>query len=266
MKKDFKVSLEMIKNSVLATRLNDDNLRYYIDNSSYAKKHKLPNLTELTRKELEMTYAACRDYACNSLIESLTTFDDAKNDQVKELDCNKDSFFLLARVRTNWESQTVEETAEERKYMGFTILTEKNLSHFPGRVLYGYRSGVDKSMIAHIYPCDSNTDGYETDPLKLTNLPEILLDIEDLCKEALRLKAYSQVTIETKTTKQQKGIKKGTTLTPDAVIAIDEISPDDKLAAKERRLPIVLIHKGRQTIMRVFDAHERAELANPALI
>ena len=256
----------MIKNSVLATRLNDDSLRYYIDNSSYAKKHKLPDLTELTREELEATYATCRDYACNSLVDNLITFGGAKSSEVKELNCDKDSFFLLARVRTNWESQTVEETAEKRKYMGFTILTEKNLSHFPGRVLYGYRSGVDKSMIAHIYPCDSNTDGYEADPLKLTNLPEILLDIEDLCKEALRLKAYSQVTIETKTAKQQKGIKKGVALTPDAVIAIDEISPDDKLAAKERRLPIVLIHKGQQTVMRVFDAHERAELANPTLI
>ena len=263
---DFKVSLEMIKNSVLATRLNDDSLRYYIDNSSYAKKHELPNLAEATRKELETAYVACRDYACNSLVDSLITFDDAKNGQVKELNCDKDHFFLLARVRTNWENRTIEETAEARRYMGFTILTEKNLSHFPGRVLYGYRSGVDASMIAHIYPCDSNTDRYETDPLKLTDTPEILLAAEDLRKEALRLKAYSQVTIETKTAKQPKGIKKGTTLTPDAVIAIDEISPDDKLAAKERRLPIVLIHKGQQTVMRVFDAHERAELANPALI
>ena len=263
---DFKVSLEMINNSVLATRLNDDSLRYYIDNSSYAKKHELPNLAEATRKELEMTYVACRDYACNSLVDSLITFDDTKNGQVKELNCDKDHFFLLARVRTNWENRTIEETAEARRYIGFTILTEKNLSHFPGRVLYGYRSGVDASMIAHIYPCDSNTDCYETDPLKLTDTPEILLDAKDLCKEALQLKAYSQVTIETKATKQQKGIKKGTALTPDAVIAIDEISPDDKLAAKERRLPIVLIHKGQQTVMRVFDAHERAELANPALI
>ena len=256
----------MIKNSVLATRLNDDNLRYYIDNSSYAKKHKLPDLTELTRKELEATYTTCRDYACNSLVDSLITFNGAKNGQVKELDCDKDHFFLLARVRTNWENRTIEETAEARRYIGFTILTEKNLSHFPGRVLYGYRSGVDMSMIAHIYPCDSNTDCYETDPLKLTDTPEILLDIEDLCEAALRLKVYNQVTIETKTAKRQKGIKKGAVLAPDEVIAIDKISPDDKLAAKERGLPVVLIHRGRQTIMKVFDAHERVELANPALI
>ena len=256
----------MISNTVLANRLDDDGLRTRINGSSYARKHRLPEMTKATREVLEATYAACRNYACNSIVDNLTAFEDMRSGQVKELFCDRDSFFLLARVRTNWESRTIEETAEVRKYVGFTILTEKNLSHFPGRVLYGYKSGVDASMIAHIYPYDSDTDGYETDPLKLTKLPEILLDIDDLCDKALRLKAYNQITIETKAAVERDGIKKGIALTPDYVIAINEITPDDKTAAEERGLPIILVHSNPQTIMEVFDAHDRAELANPVLI
>ena len=255
----------MVKSSELAKRLSIDDLRQRIELSSYARKHK--NVVPITaRKELEKAYVVCRDYACSSIVNSLMSFHDLKGGQIYHLDCNKDSFYVLARVRTNWESKTMEETAEARRYVGFTMLTEKNLSHFPGRVLYGYQKGIDPSMIAHIYPYDSDTDGYETDPLKLTKHPEMLLDAKDLASEALRLKAYCQVTIETKVAKRRDGVDKGAVLLPDVVVAIDKISSDDKLAAKERGLPIVLIHRGSKTIMEVFDAHERAELANPALI
>lgn len=246
--------------SILAAKLDDGELRARIDRSSYATKHKLPSMsTVAAREELEATYVACRDYACNSIVNSLTTFDNLRDGEIYDLDCSKDHFFLLARVRTNWESKTIEETAEARKYLGFTVLTEQNLSHFPGRVLYGYWRGIDPAMIAHIYPCDSDTDGYETDPLKLSKFSEMLLDMGDLCESALKMKAYCQVTISSK-------MPNGSVLMPDAVIAIGEIGPDDRLAAKERGLPILLIHKTPNTVMEVYDAHERAELANPTLI
>ena len=256
----------MIDSSVIASRLSDEDLRLRIQRSSYARKHILARATVLnSREKLEQAFVACRDYACNSIVDNIMSFNGIKKESIKHLYCNKDTFFLLARVRTNWESGTIEETANVRKYVGFTVLTEKNLSHFPGRVLYGYRKGIDASMIAHIYPCDSDTNGYETDPLKLTKYPELLLDIDDLCEEALRLKAYSQVTIETKIAKRHDGAKEGSALMPDVVVAIDKISADDKLASKERNLPILLIHSEPDTVIRVFDAHDRAELANPAL-
>lgn len=244
----------------------DDELEYLIKGSSYANKilEKIP--TEMSRTELESLYKKCREYACKSIVDRLKSFKEMQAGKIYHLDCKTDSFFILARVRTNYEMSTIEETSQERAFLSFSILTEKNLSHFPGRVVYGYRTGVYPSMIGYIYHHDADTYAYAKTRLELSELPEELLDVEDLCAQALLEKTYSQVSVESKTKTYVGPIINTAVLQPDVVIAIDTPTQDDLLAAAQRNLPILVLHRSPTTVMNIHDLFFTPDLSNPIYI
>ena len=123
-------------------------LMYSVIESSFVRKKNIAlDRYYIGRPELEQLHKYCRCYACESIVGSLMSFKDARPGQIYHLYCDREHFYILARVRTNWEQKTIEETAEDRKFLSFTVLTENNLSHFPGRVLYGYYTGITPSMI-----------------------------------------------------------------------------------------------------------------------
>lgn len=251
----------------IASQLTDDELIYLINSSSYIKKHKLPEAKkEDGRKFLEQLYLECRSDACNSIIDNLRDFTEFEPGKTYHIYCDREQFYILARVRTNWEKKTIEETAESRRYLSFTILTEKNLSHFPGRVLYGYYNGVKPSMIGYIYSEDGNTQACAEKRLELAEMPEELYDIKDLCEAARKKETYCQVSIESKT-KQYVGPRIITsTLLPAVVISIEKASNDDKKAARQRRLPHIILHPGPETITKVHNLFPTPDLLSPKYI
>ena len=245
----------------------DEELRYALENSSYVKKvlKKQTPLVSADRTKLENLYKKAREYACTSIISHLNNFNGMDAGKVYHLDCKKDHFFILARVRTNYEKSTIEETAKERDYLSFSILTEKNLSHYPGRVLYGYQ-GISPQMIGFIYHHDADTYAYATTRLELSELPEELLDIEDLCNGALSEKTYCELSIQSKIITYTGPIMKTDVLFPSVVVSVDAPTHDDLLAATQRKLPILVLHRSPKTIMNIHDMFFTQELSNPMLI
>ena len=243
----------------------DEELRYSLETSSYIKKVFKKQVSSMDRAELENLYKKARGYACESIANHLKTFEGMDTGKVYHLDCSNDCFYILARVRTNYERSTIEETARERDFLSFSILTEKNLSHFPGRVIYGYQR-ISPSMIGYICHRDADTFAYARTRLELSEFPEELLDIEDLCANALLEKTYCQVSIRSKITSYIGPIIATETLLPSIVIAIDSPSKDDLLAATQRKLPILVLHRSAETIMNVYDMFFTPELSSPKLI
>ncbi len=251
----------------IASQLTDDELIYLINNSSYINKYNIPKAQKKDgRKVLEQLYLTCRSYACESIVDNLRDFTEFEAGKTYHIYCDREHFYILARVRTNWEKKTIEETAESRRYLSFTILTEKNLSHFPGRVLYGYYNGVKPSMIGYIYSEDGNTQAYAKTRLDLAEMPEELYDIKDLCEAARKKETYCQVSIESKT-KQYVGPRIITSpLLPAVVISIGKASEDDIIAARQRGLPHIILHPGRKTTTRVHDFFPTPGLSSPRYI
>lgn len=251
--------MDMIK------KMFDEELYYSLKTSSYAKKILKTQIPSMNRIELENLYGKAREYACESIASHLTTFDSMDSGGIYHLSCNNDRFYVLARVRTNYENDTLENTAKERAFLSFSILTEKNLSHFPGRVIYGYQK-ISPSMIGYICHHDADTFPYAETRLELSEATEELLDIEDLCAQALSEKTYCQVSIKTKKTSYAGPIRTAEVLLPSVVIAIDSPKKDDLLAAAQRKLPILVLHRSAKTIMHVYDMFFTPELSNPKLI
>ena len=245
--------------------ISSTTLAYLINESSYARKNHIETISaDMDRKSLESLYIACREYACSSIVNHLTKFDNLKAGEIYHLFCNTNKFYILARVRTNWEKPSIEETAEKRRFLSFSILTEKNVSHYPGLVLYGFHNGVKPSMIGYIFPRDADTIADAKNRLELSDEPEILLDIEDLCRAAWEKRTYCQVSIESKTIEYINGVPPKTkALQPEVVIAIDEPTKNDIFAARQRKLPILVLHRRKNTIMNVCDQFPIQGLRNP---
>lgn len=243
--------------------LDTEGLLWQIHGSSYyTKKIGKIHITQATSSRmLAKMYLRCRDYACSSIVNSLMSFDELQPGRVYHIDCdNCKPFHILARVRTNVEDPTIEATAERRKFLSFSILTEKNLSHFPGRVLYGYRTGVEPSMIGYIYEHDGDTQEQVETRWELAEIPKELLDCSDLCARALKRKTYCQVSVESKYKKPDGASEP---LRPDAVLAINKITADDRRAATMRNLPILILQQGRNTVATIEDFFFIPEFAFP---
>lgn len=92
----------------LISQLFDDELIDLINSSSCIKKHILPEAKkEDGREVLEQRYLRCRFYACNSIVKGLRNFTEFKPGKTYHIYCNRKRFYILARVRTNWEKKTI---------------------------------------------------------------------------------------------------------------------------------------------------------------
>lgn len=238
-------------------------LKYTIRESSYYRKHCQPlDLEALSRPELNELYAHARKYACSSIVNSLYRVDHLKPD-VNHLYCKRSKFRILARTRTNWETGSMEETASRRNFLSFCVLEHRNLSHFPGLALYGYRSHLTPSMIGHISHIDANTLSYANNWTELTEDFNELLDIDDLLNRTLEKQTYCQLSIATNYT-DDSGVFYP--LLPDCIISIGKIDRNAEDASQRTGLPILLIHPADNTICHVHDFYATPDLAQPYIL
>lgn len=192
--------------------------------------------------EIGKLYAECRSYATNSIVSSLYPLSSLTQ---KVTHLYGESFNMLVRVRTGelFEAESLKDTFKIRTFCSFSIINEKNLSHYSSSddVLYGYYTGVSADLIAHIYPMDSLSSADARYESKLTKLPNMLLDIRDLNKATIENKTYNQLCVRTKT-------KSGKILWPDCIVCINEISEKSWKVAEELQLKIIVIHKQKGAI------------------
>jgi len=232
-----------------------------IENSSYFAKNDIKNSilwknikTEENQdidlsidyySEIMDLYHECRSYATSSIVNSLYPLNELSS---KVTHIQNQHFNILARVRTMWEDKKLSDTFEIRTFCSFSILTEKNMSHYGDSVLYGYYTNVSEDLIAHIFPKDSLSEAGARYESELTKKNNMLLDIEDLNQFTLKLKTYNQLCIRTKT-------KDGKILWPDCIVCIDEIDERSQIVADELDLKIVVLHKNEDTIERNDDIY-----------
>lgn len=187
--------------------------------------------------EITNLYIRCREYATKSIIDSLYPLNTIPS-KIYHL---TGTFNILARVRTMWEVKELDETFRIRTFCSFSILTEKNMSHYGNSVLYGYYTGVTPESIAHIYPIDSLSNAEAALESELTKRTNMLLDMNDLNQATLERKTYNQLCIRTKS-------KDGKILHPDCIVCIDELDEKSQEIADEMGLPIVILDKKPDTI------------------
>lgn len=243
-----------------------------VQQASYWQKvlHRQPDPKTLNRERLERLYDTCRQYACRSIITGLTSLGQLEPG-VTHWYCNKEKFRILARVETKddasarmiaqkttrmgpTEVSTTQTVAQVRAFQSYSILTERNLSHYPGEVLRGFSSNVQENMIGYISPMDADTCFLAKTRLELSEYPEYLYDLDDLCDYAERHKTYCQVSVKTRYTVVVRGRKKQRLLLePDCIICIDDVSEAGRLAAQREQKPILVLHRTADTIMTVED-------------
>lgn len=223
-----------------------------IKTSSYFRKNAgLRDPEIMNREQLEQLYSVCRDHACRSIVDSLYPL--AGLQGVVHIDCAETEFRILARVETV-DDQDAKKSSLQRKFQSYVILTEKNLSYYPGEVLRGFSSNVSPKMIGYISPIDGDTTTFAKNRLELiSTIPEMLLDMDDLCEGALKRRTYPQVSVAT-TYKVGKGrTKREMPLLPDCIIAIDTVTEENLAVAKAENKPLVVLHPAPDTIMEVND-------------
>ena len=196
--------------------------------------------------EIMNLYQKCRIYATSSIVNSLYPLNTCSS-QVTHI--QNQPFNILARVRTAWGCEKLPDTFEERTFCSYSILTEKNVSHYGNHVLYGYYTNVSADLIAHIYPMDSLSQASAKVECDLTSKDNMLLDIEDLNQATLQRRTYNQLCIRTKG-------KNGKILWPDCIVCIDRVDEKSQKVADELALKIVVLHKNEDTIERNEDVYE----------
>ncbi len=238
-------------------------LNILISNSSYFRKY-VPNIDaiSLDRNARIALYRQCRNYATTNIVDSLYPVDKLR-EPVTHLDCGKDKFYILTRVRTNREKPTIEETAATQRFLAYSLVNQDNLSHFPGNVWYGYRKGITSSMIGYISPSDADTHACARNRLELSERYEQLLDAEDLMNESLKTRSYTQLSVETNSTVCSQSAPRHIPVTPDCILCIGHIDALSRQTASARGLPILVLHPAKNTYRNVKDYYPTPELANP---
>lgn len=256
---DIKLAKEFFMNVYEMSEDKFISLRKVIENSSYFKKNNIQQTyTWQVVKEgnfgkvnkdfdyysyMVDLYNKCREYATSSIVQSLYPLNQLTK---KVTHMNVKTYNILARVRTMWEANSLEETFQKRTFCSFSILTEKNMSHYGKEVLYGYYTNITSDLIAHIFSQDSLSIASAIFESKLTKKMNMLLDIDDLNQLTLEYKTYNQLCIRTKT-------KDGDILLPDCIICIEEVDDKSQKIADELGLNILVLHKSNDTIENNYD-------------
>ena len=212
-------------------------VEWEISRSSLAKLKKNP------------TYDECKKYACENIIKSLT-YEGEDLPFITEISRGM-SFNFLIRVGTDLagdpnDPETYYKQFENRKYISFSTISNKNVSFYGlgGNVLFAYR--IDPSLIAHIFPMDSDSDPYANDESQITELPSLWLTLKELNAVTLKLQTYNQVTCSTKD-------ELGKIIKPYRIITIDKINPKIEQIAKQFNIGCTIVHPNKNAICETFD-------------
>ena len=193
-------------------------------------------------KGSDITYEECRKYACEDIAKNTKLKFKEEKDFIIEIPKGT-SFHFIGRVDTSTNLYDVDDyyqVFEKRKFISFSTINNKNISHYKGRAFLLYN--IQPEDIVHVFPCDSNTrtDTGVMNEKDLTLLPSLWLNLNDLEELTNKLKVYNQVTCKTKRNKK--------ILKPIAVVAFDKIDEGIKIIAKKFDIGIVLVHPDEDAI------------------
>ena len=202
--------------------------------------------SSLARKQENPSYNECRTYACEDIIKNLT------HEQVTELPKGS-KFHFLVRVGTDMNCETGPNDPvtyfnqfKKRKYVSFSTINHKNVSYYGsgGNILFAY--DIQPSLIAHIFPMDSDSRPNATQESEISRFPSLWLSLKDLTVATLKLKTYNQITCLTRG-------EDGEIIKPSRIIAIDEVNDEIKSVAESFGIGYTIVHPERKALCEHYD-------------
>lgn len=205
--------------------------------------------SSLSKLKKNPTYDECKKYACEDIIKSLT-YEGDDLPFITEISRGQ-PFNFLVRVGTDFagnpnDPEIYFKQFENRKFISFSTISNKNVSFYGlgGNVLFAYR--IDPTLIAHVFPMDSDSDPYANDESQITELPSLWLTLKELNAVTLKLQTYNQVTCRTKD-------DHGKIIKPYRIIAIEKTNPEIEQIAKQFNIGCTVVHPNKNAVCETFD-------------
>ncbi|MBQ2835572.1 MAG: hypothetical protein IJE68_01895 [Clostridia bacterium] len=187
----------------------------------------------------EISYEQCRSFACEDISRSLTHLGDDLP-FIVEIPENTE-FHFIGRVDTTFGNNTSSpyyKSFEDRTFISFTTINNRNISRYKGRIFFAYN--IIPEDIVHIFPMDSDTSTDANCEEDLTPLPSLWLTLRELEDLTAELGVYNQITCNTK--------RYGQILKPFAIIAFNELDEYTQKVAKEFGISCIIVHPDKEAI------------------
>ena len=218
--------------------------KWIIENSSF-------NYSGITLEE-------CRKMSHENIANGLTKLDIPKT-RYWELTLPKGSkFHLIGRVNTvQFKSSFIKRKQYyadfvSRDFASFTEVWNKNISHYAGDFFFLY--DIIPEDIAHVFPCDSDTQRYAKKVEELSNFPSMCLSLYDLERLSFELGTYCQITCRTK--------RNNEIIKPYAIMTLAEPTPREKHIAQAFEIGVVIVTPDDDAITYSGDLLSTKELYN----
>lgn len=159
-------------------------------------------------------------------------------------------FSFIARVDTSgngsYSAQEIIKQSSSRQYLSYSLVTNKNISHYKTKYPFMLVYNIPPEAIAHIFPADSDTNPYATKDSEISGLPSTWLTFDELTNITNQIGMYNQISCKTQIN--------GQPLLPSAILAFNTAGVLEKNAATALNLPIILVHPNKDAINYVGDS------------
>lgn len=247
------------KNSIDNNKLSDFNsFMNFLGHNTFGTcdlsedlKNRFEFLTSSLRK-LKPTESISLEDAKQFSIESITngiTKLPENLPQVYELEKGV-PFNFIARVDTsdkgNYDIDKMFEQANSRKYLSYSLITEKNISHYKTKHPFMLIYDIPPEAIVHVFPTDSDTNIYAEEDRCVCSQPSIWLSLNELRDFTDDIGMYNQITCRTK--------HDGNIILPKALLVFNDVNADVVEASLKLGLPVVVAHPEKDAINYVGDS------------
>ncbi len=219
-------------------------------NMNENQKKRFEYLTSSLRKNVDSEFSLedAKAYSINSITNGITKLPSALP-QVYELE-KEIPFNFIARVDTsankNYDIDEMVKQASERKFLSYSLVTEKNISRYETSHDFMLIYDVPPEAIVHVFPVDSDTNIYATDESNVCSQPSIWLTLDELRNFTDEIGMYNQITCKTSINGQM--------ILPKAILVFDALNSDAVEASQRLVLPIVVSHPQKDAIRYVGDS------------
>lgn len=214
-------------------------------------KNRFEFLTSSLRKLKPLENFSLEDvkqFSINSITNGITKLPENLS-QVYELEKGV-PFNFIARVDTsdkgNYDIDKMFEQASLRKYLSYSLITEKNISHYKTKHPFMLIYDIPPEAIVHVFPADSDTNIYAEEDQYVCSQPSIWLSLEELKSFTDEIGMYNQITCRTK--------HNDNIILPKALLVFDDVNADVVEASLKLGLPVVVAHPEKDAINYVGDS------------
>ncbi len=218
---------------------------------SKEQKERFEVLTASLRKEIDSTsfsVAEAKSFACNDIANNLTKIPN-ELPFISELGSDE-PFCFLARVDTSasgdYDPRQLTKQLKSRKFLSYTVITEKNISHYQTKHPFMLAYNMPAEAIVHVFPTDSDTNINASNEDEVSAYPSLWLTLDELNEFTNDIQLYNQITCKTKVN--------GEYILPAAILVFNETNDAAEEAAKNLGLPVIIAHPQKDAINYIGDS------------